>query len=213
MKADDVDAAATRAGWCVERARHWHLFSAPARPSAGELAIYAAAVNAPDEQRVALLGATPELRSLAAARGLCVTAYDRSADVFAMLRPADVSQEAERVVEGEWTDIADRNCYALVLADGSLNMVAKAQQPHVLERIAEMVCSGGRALMRVHLAEPPRYADATAVFEGCDGATWPVACFPRRAPSWTCSGWMMRAIASGSRMLPRHWIGYTRWAS
>jgi hypothetical protein len=38
--------------------------------------------------------------------------------------------------------------------------------PGLLDRIADMLRPDGRALIRVHLAAEPRYADAVGVFEG-----------------------------------------------
>lgn len=113
----------------------------------------------------ALLGATPELRQLLAERGWRVTGYDRSTHLFEQLRPTSVPAWQERFVQGEWQTIRDRACYDLLLADGSLNMVPAADQPIVLERMARMLRPGGRALVRVHLTRPPRYADTVTVFQ------------------------------------------------
>ena len=162
---DDLAVEDTAANWDLERARHWHLFSPPARPSPGELTIYAQAI-AESQGDMILLGSTPELRLMAHQQGLHVTGYDRSSEVFEHLRPADIPSEQEDFVHGNWMELVYRGRGDLLLADGSLNMVPAELHPGLLDRIADMLQPEGRALIRVHLAAAPRYADAVGVFEG-----------------------------------------------
>ena len=164
MIEDDLASADPAANWDLDRARNWHLFSPPARPSPGEAAIYSRAM-AESQGDVILLGATPELRMLAHRQGMHVTGYDRSSEVFEQLRPADIPSAREDFVHGDWLAAAYRGRGDLLLADGSLNMVPAPMHSALLDRIAEMLKPDARALIRVHLAAAPRYADAVDVFE------------------------------------------------
>lgn len=150
--------------WDLLRTRHWHLFLPPARPSAGELEIYGRVIKTMNG-KAGLLGSTPELRMLAYQHGLKITAYDKSGDIFDQLRPDSVPVESETLIERDWLVTVADQCHDLVLADGSLNMLPKDEQPKLIERIANALRPGGVALIRIHMKIPPRYHTPTEVFE------------------------------------------------
>ena len=113
----------------------------------------------------ALLGATPELRTLAYQNNIALTAYDKSRVIFDQLRPDLIPIKSETLIQCDWLQIMDNQKYDLVLADGSLNMLAKSQQPELIEKIADMLRPGGIALVRIHLKMPQRYRTPIEVFE------------------------------------------------
>lgn len=115
--------------------------------------------------KAALLGATPELRTLAHQNNIALTAYDKSSEIFEQLRPEPIPTESETLIQGDWLQTMDSRKYDLALADGSLNMLTKAQQSEFIERIANMLRPGGIALIRIHLKMPPRYRTPIEVFE------------------------------------------------
>jgi len=154
----------TVTNWNLLRAKHWHLFMPPARPSAGELKIYARKITAMQGE-AALLGATPELRTLAHQNNIALTAYDKSRAVFDQLRPEPIPVASETLIQGDWLQTIDSRKYDMALADGSLNMLAKSEQPELIERIADMLRPGGIAVVRIHLKMPPRFRNPIEVFE------------------------------------------------
>lgn len=154
----------TGANWDLKRARHWHLFLPPARPSAAELELYDQAVITL-RGRAALLGSTPELRLLAWRHGLELTAFERSRAVFDVLRPEPVPAASETLVEGDWLHtLGTERAFDMVMADGALNMLPRERHAELLEGIAGLVRPGGTVLLRVHLRRPPRYGSAVEVF-------------------------------------------------
>jgi SAM-dependent methyltransferase len=151
----------------VERAQHWHLFGPPSRLSAGEVARYDrfARVHGSGAERWAILGCTPELRSLAGAHGHAVVCVDRNPGVFGALRAYVTGDPCERFVCSDWLALQLSDPADVVFADGSLNMLPPDGHDCFVASLAAAVRPGGRALVRVHLAEAPEFLDAAAVFE------------------------------------------------
>ncbi len=154
--------------WNVGRARAWHLFMPPARPSKGEVAHYErlliseGLVLRPDW---ILLGCTPELRSLAARYQREILCIDRNDRVFEVLRSMVSPQFSERFLCSEWLQSRISAPVDVVLGDGSLNMVAGTRHRAFLKKIAGILKPGGAAILRVHLLGPARFSTPGEVFE------------------------------------------------
>ncbi|HET8624793.1 MAG TPA: hypothetical protein VFM14_14610 [Gemmatimonadales bacterium] len=152
--------------WNEERARNWHLFRPPARPSRAEVAHYAAVLaQAPRQCAWGLLGSTPELRSLAAAANQPLVCIDRDEMVFTTLTSlVGVPNGEERFVCSDWLSARLNQPLSIVMGDGSINMLPPDRHGPLLATVYDMLAPGGLALLRVHLAAPPRFPDPAAVF-------------------------------------------------
>jgi hypothetical protein len=153
--------------WDAQRARAWHLFLPPARPSPGEVAIYEHALRQEIERQVPdclLLGSTPELRSLAHRYRCPLHCVDRNGEVFRILAGMVDPPGPERFEERNWLDMHDRPTADVIFADGSMNMLPVALHSPFLDKLHTAVRPGGLAMLRVHLMRAPRFADAEAVF-------------------------------------------------
>jgi hypothetical protein len=158
---------ASQSSWDEKRARAWDLFLPPARPSPGEVAVYESALRAEFERGsrdCLLLGATPELRSLAHRLRCALRCVDRNAQVFSILG-AKVHPHGEEHFEcSDWLEMSLRPRVDLVFGDGSLNMLPGSVHQRFLENTRAVLNPGGLAALRVHLMESPRFADPAAVF-------------------------------------------------
>jgi hypothetical protein len=152
--------------WNAERARNWHLFRPPARPSPGEVSRYAAALrDAAGAGPWGLLGSTPELRSLAAGANRPLICIDRDPDVFTTLRSlVTVLGGDERFVCSDWVAAELPEPLSVVMGDGSINMLPPERHESFLSAVHGMLEPGGLALLRVHLTAPPRFPNPAAVF-------------------------------------------------
>ncbi len=164
-----------RHAWDEERARNWHLFRPPARPSRAEVARYAAALReAPRATPWGLLGSTPELRSLSASEGQPLVCIDRDPTVFAALGALVPAPGVETFICSDWLAAEVTEPLSVIMGDGSINMLPPERHEPFLARAHGMLAPSGLALLRVHLAAPPRFRDPAAVFawyrttDGCE---------------------------------------------
>ncbi len=157
----------TRHHWNASRARAWHLFMPPARPSLDEVALYERLLvehDAVANARWVLLGCTPELRSLAARHRRDLLCIDKNPHVFDVLRSMVSPRFSERFLCAEWLKATIPAAADVVLGDGSLNMLPGSKHAAFLRRVANMLAPGGMAILRVHLFEPPRFTSSAEVF-------------------------------------------------
>jgi len=152
--------------WNIERAKNWHLFLPPARPSKGEIAQYEHVVLsfALSCQKWGLLGATPEIRSLAAKYQRKILCIDRSRGVFETLRAMVNPQHSETFICSDWLAVEDINPVDIFFADGSMNMLPTEQHETFLRKIYDWLTPQGWLLIRVHLAGPSRFSCPQEVF-------------------------------------------------
>jgi hypothetical protein len=152
--------------WNAERAKNWHLFAPPARPSGAEVARYAAALrDVPRPGVWGLLGSTPELRSLAAEAAQPLVCIDRDPDVYEVLGGLVTTRaDAERLLCSDWLAAQPEERFSVLMADGSLNMLSPDRHAAFFDAVRRMLAPGGVALIRVHLAQPPMFRDPAAVF-------------------------------------------------
>lgn len=141
-------------------------------PSGCELAAYAAALDGlPAGGTAVVLGMTPELRTLAAARFARVVSIDRNPAAIALYAdwlPAE-ARARERIVEAGWEAGLDGLAEAptCVLADGALPNLAPAAQEALLRLLAERLAPGGRLVTRQPVI-PPELETGTDL--------WPALC-------------------------------------
>lgn len=166
--------------WNEERARHWHLFTPPARPSAGDTAIYAEEIlasRAAGSPAWIILGCTPELRALAAGAGAEAICIDWNEDVYRVLGEALDAPRRERLIHSDWVEAEIPFSVELLLADGSLNMLPTQRHQAFVEKIAGALSPGGTVLIRVHVATPARFESAEQVFAAIRGRAVPEGVF------------------------------------
>lgn len=161
-----------QSAWDEERAKNWHLFMPPARPSKGEVGHYERAVlsilsECPGDLLTtwALFGATPEIRSLAAKYKRELLCIDRDAGVFDALRSLVHPRYSEKFICSEWLAAEISQKVDVVFADGSINMLPLPDHVDFLKKISGVLNNRGWALLRVHLMGPPRFSSPAEVFE------------------------------------------------
>ena len=156
--------------WNIERAKNWHLFLPPARPSKGELAQYERAVlsfsaNCHQALTWALLGSTPEIRSLAAKYQHEILCIDKDRGVFETLRLLVNPQHSETFICSDWLTAENANPVDIFFADGSLNMLPPNKHEALLGKTYNRLTPRGWLLIRVHLAESSKFTSPQEVFE------------------------------------------------
>ena len=144
-----------------QRAEIWGRLKPPARPSAGDIAQYEAALRAelaPGRRAVCLiLGATPELRSVAHRCGCSVACADSDRSMFESLRSMVHPAGPEEFLCTDWFDLPGGGRFDAVLGDGSVNMVPVERYGDLLGVLARVTRAGGAAMLRVHLRTAPTF--------------------------------------------------------
>ena len=132
-------------------AERWHLNKPPARPSAGDVKIYQSFMRQP--ARTLLLGATPEIRSLARQHGHALTSVDVDDRVYRGLESLVTwpAGEKEEFVCADWLQMDLGKEFDLVIGDGSINMIPSPSHATFLQRVAAHTRPGGLVLLRVSL--------------------------------------------------------------
>ena len=153
--------------WNEERARHWALFMPPARPSRGEMACYERFLSESGPMQAgpfALLGCTPEIRSLCATRRRPLICIDWNAGVYHALASMVDPKHSEVLVASDWLKAEVPEPVDIVFADGSLNMLPPDMHAPLIKKMSSMLKPNGRALIRVHVAAAPSFSSAQDVF-------------------------------------------------
>jgi hypothetical protein len=158
-----------RERWDEKRARAWHLFMPPARPSKAEVAIYEHAlkneINGYKEMEVLVLGATPELRSLSHRFGIRLTCVDFNATIFHILSDMVSPKGNEDFYCCDWKMMDIDRTFHIVLGDGSINMLSLSHHKPFLNNVYKLLDSGGLAVLRVHIIRPAVFTDVAEVFQ------------------------------------------------
>jgi hypothetical protein len=146
-------------------AERWHLYKPPARPSAGDVAIYESFMAEP--ARTLLLGSTPEIRSLARRYRHRLTAVDVNEQVYHALAELVTHPGGEKAsfVCRDWLQMDLGEEFDLVIGDGSINMLPPQTHETFLERLAAHMRPGQVLLLRAYVMDEPRIQTAEAVFE------------------------------------------------
>jgi SAM-dependent methyltransferase len=136
-----ADSSLTTGGW-RNFASVYSRLRPPLRPCATDVDNFSSSIPA-GEERVLLLGVTPELSVL----GKRLTAVDNSPRMLANVWPGD--REGRRAMLADWTDLpfAD-GAFDAVIGDGSLNS-APEQTDEVVEEAARVLARGGAAAFRL----------------------------------------------------------------
>lgn len=158
----------TENAWNTERAKNWHLFLPPARPSQGEMAQYEQAilsyVKGFKNINWGLLGSTPELRSLAAKYHREILCIDKDRDVFETLRALVNLRYPEKFLCSDWLAVKEMKPVDIFFADGSMNMLPPVNHKIFFKKIHNWLTPHGWLFIRIHLAGASRFASPQEVF-------------------------------------------------
>lgn len=141
--------AASDAAWTTFH-RRWSRLAAPQRPPRMVIDEVRALVR-PCDERVLLLGVTPELAAVARQ----TVAIDWNDRTIAHIWPGDTV--ARRAMRGDWRDLpCGAGSFSAAMGDGSLNCLA---YPHgyarVFSELARALRPGARVVFRVYLTPEP----------------------------------------------------------
>jgi hypothetical protein len=141
-----------------ERAAHFDDWGTPLRPSASDLALYAAFVGerfagrrTPVESL--LLGVTPELALMRWPVPLGLTAIDHSEPMVRRVWPGDLPGE-RRALVGDWMHYAPAAPPELVLTDGAPVFFSRPET--LFARVRELLSPQGMFIVRAFCAPPAR---------------------------------------------------------
>ena len=133
-------------------AAFWSRFLPPARPSAGDLAIYEKVLDAPP-MRVLLLGSTPELRSLAHRHGHDLVVVDADRESYLAMGLMVEPPGPETFVESDWLRMSFDEPFERILGDGAVNMLPCELHPALLETIAVLLRPDGLCVLHTHILD------------------------------------------------------------
>jgi hypothetical protein len=130
--------------------RRWHRLKPPLRPNEEVRAAIQAAISGHD-QRVLMLGLTPELREI----GQESVAIDWSAQMLAAVWPGNTA--TRRAVRGNWLHLpCTQGAFTAVIGDGSLNCLEyPSDYVRVFEQLARALLQGARVAIRMFLTPEP----------------------------------------------------------
>jgi len=140
----------------------------PARPSNEEMVEYEKIVSQGNNNHHAtwgLLGATPEVRSMAARYNQELICIDRNERVFEILRSLVEPQNPyESFISSDWLEADLPKPIDFLFGDGSINMLPLDLHEKLLKKIYHILKPQGLALLRVHIISPPGFSDPSEVF-------------------------------------------------
>ena len=136
----------------------WGHLSFPHRPTENEMAIYREFIGViPPEAQLLILGATPELRDLAASLELKPVVADISAAMLAgMLGYAKLVKPTNEIwIKDNWLSmpLPERH-FDTVIGDLSLRHISPEMQDKLLMKIKELLKPEGKLIIRHHPINP-----------------------------------------------------------
>ncbi len=143
------------------RSGYFEKIGPPGRPSNQDVQLYYSKLSEckPYPKRILILGATPELRKIAAQFSRDVTIVDFSPGILkktALLVPKEI-REHERIIIMNWLAM-DRvfplQSFDAILGDMVIRQVAHFEIPKFLKMLKNMLASNGTLLMRVNVRNP-----------------------------------------------------------
>jgi len=134
-------------------ARIWDQVTPPLRPSPADLRLYQAAIDSWTGSvpvRVLLLGVTPEIYRLEWPADTVWTAVDRSRDMIEHVWPG----APEEARSEDWCSMTfPQDSFDIAVCDGGLALLRHPdEQGKLAQRLAEILASGGRCILRLFSA-------------------------------------------------------------
>ena len=134
----------------------WGDYLPPWRPSKDDLKIYEEVVSTlPRNSRILILGATPELRDLAASSGFKPVVVDFSLPmIIEMLQYTQKTNADDEIwIKSDWLSMPLEGNFDVVLGDLVLRMIESGQQEEFLKRIRKILSPTGIFVAREHFVE------------------------------------------------------------
>lgn len=136
-------------------ARRWAKVAPPFRPSSEDLATYRTHLAGARPSSLLILGATPELRDLAASLGIArVTLVDRDRVVLAAMSrlvvATDLRHETRVVADWSTMELPPRS-FGAIVGDLVWHWLRPSDQPVVADRIRRLLAPGGLFISRFRL--------------------------------------------------------------
>ncbi len=133
-------------------AKKWSMVTPPMRPSARELAVFereiAGAGIGPGAEAL-ILGATPELRSLALRLGLRTTGCDVDRNFWQAMTLLRTAEGPEGFVHSNWLEFQADRSFDVILADCALSMLGLEDCRTLVSRIPGWLRDDGFSIQRV----------------------------------------------------------------
>jgi SAM-dependent methyltransferase len=135
-------------------AERWSQIDVPMRPSAEDMAIFAAAISPDKPVRCLLLGLTPELARLSLPPGSIIVPTDFSEPMRSALCGLAEPLRTTAVI-ADWRQLPyPDSCFDLVLGDGVYTVIGGAAQQQALSRSIRRVLRPGGQLIVRHFVRP-----------------------------------------------------------
>lgn len=143
--------------WDKTDSKYWEEnLRPPWRPSVGDIKNYKKGIQTLKKpiKNILILGATPELRSLAAVSGAKVWVADRSLRMLKEMGRLMLSKNSvnEKYWVGDWCDFKnpDKVCFDVILGDLVLRLIAPWKRRVFLKKISGLLKPGGLFITRIH---------------------------------------------------------------
>jgi SAM-dependent methyltransferase len=141
----------------------WQAMVPPARPSKEMLSLYESSMlnlNLDKMGEWALMGCTPELRSLAGKYQRPLTCIDINSNSYTALTPLCDPPEKEQFVQGDWLETDMPEAFDLILGDGPMVMLPQEQYPELIDSMYRLLKPGGYVITRILSDDDQMYASA-----------------------------------------------------
>ncbi|MDD5627398.1 MAG: class I SAM-dependent methyltransferase [Patescibacteria group bacterium] len=154
--------------WFNTAQNRWYKMKPPIRPSSADLKIYNQflhnAVKGQKSPKVLILGATPELRDLAAKYTKEVTVVDVNLEmILAMTKLMRKKNPSEIWVKANWLSMPlAHNYYDVILGDGVVNNVAWSEVNIFWKHLAQILKPNGKFTTRILFYIPPKISSGIA---------------------------------------------------
>ena len=136
-------------------AQRWAAVTPPMRPSEVEMARYEKALLEARPRRSAtalILGATPELRSLALKYHLAATGCDIDDNVWKALTILRTVEGEEGFIHGNWLNLPESPRYDFILGDCSFNMLTWDEMQILAAKVRALLKDNGVSIQRIQAA-------------------------------------------------------------
>lgn len=147
----------------------WKYLDVPHRPNKKEVALYEKLLGklSPDD-RVLILGATPELRDLVLRLGAAPFVADVSAHMLNAMQPLMIenSERRETLIQKNWLDLDfPDNFFSAIVGDLSFRHLEPASQSVLLEKMRRWLRPNAKAVFRVHAVNPEYQGNYPAILD------------------------------------------------
>lgn len=144
-----------KADW-GDAALKWNRYFSPFRPSAGDIKNYEDILRqVARKEKILILGATPELRDIAARFGSEIVVVDSSQDMIEKMTKFMKSNRGvnEKRLNVDWfslSGVLKDNYFDVILGDLVLRNITAARQEEFLDKISRLIAPGGIFIARIH---------------------------------------------------------------